>query len=126
MKCETCRFNRNTEYDKPCIIRREDCELYEEVEDLTPNEAIERLEQMIKWGDTYEVDEDACKLAIKALQKDIPIKVAKDKEPRFGMGYEYYDWVCPTCGWYLAPEPAIKNIPRRCGYCGQLLERVEE
>ena len=69
MKCETCRFNGNTEYDKPCIIRREDCELYEEVEDLTPNEAIERLEQMIKWGDTYEVDEDACKLAIKALKR---------------------------------------------------------
>ena len=69
MKCETCRFNGNTEYDKPCIIRREDCELYEEVEDLTPNEAIERLEQMIKWGDTYEVDEDACKLAIKALKQ---------------------------------------------------------
>ena len=69
MKCETCRFNGNTEYDKPCIIRREDCELYEEVEDLTPNETIERLEQMIEWGDTYEVDEDACKLAIKALKQ---------------------------------------------------------
>ena len=27
----------------------------------------DRLEQMIKWGDTYEVDEDACKLAIKLI-----------------------------------------------------------
>ena len=36
---------------------------------MTTDEAIERLEQMIEWGDPYEVDADACKVAIKALKQ---------------------------------------------------------
>lgn len=33
-------------------------------------EAIEELEQMIKWGDPYEINADACKVAIKALEQE--------------------------------------------------------
>ena len=33
------------------------------------DEIIECLEHMIKWGDPYEVDTDACKMAIKALKQ---------------------------------------------------------
>ena len=47
-------------------------------------------------------------------------------EPRYGMGYEYYDWKCPTCGKFLAYEPDIKGIPNRCTGCGQLLSMPEE
>ena len=95
---------------------------------MTHDEMIDTLKGLVfgTFDRTTAKEREALDMAIKALQKDIPIKVAKSKEPRFGMGYEYYDWVCPTCGWYLAPEPAIKNIPRRCGHCGQLLERAEE
>lgn len=53
--------------------------------------------------------------------RDVPAKPVKSKEPRLGMGYEYYDWVCPTCGKFLAYEPNIDGIPRRCQNCGQRL-----
>ena len=37
---------------------------------MTRDEAIETLEEMIKWGDPYEVDADACGMAIEALKKE--------------------------------------------------------
>lgn len=57
-------------------------------------------------------------------QRDIEKLPEKCTEPRFGMGYEYYDWRCPTCKKFLAYEPDIKGIPRRCQNCGQLLAKV--
>lgn len=58
--------------------------------------------------------------------RDIAKLPVKYDEPRFGMGYEYYDWRCPTCGKFLAYEPNINGIPRRCQNCGQLLQRPTE
>ena len=55
---------------------------------------------------------------------DFPRKPVKYEEPRYGMGYEYHDWKCPKCGKFLAMEPNIKGIPRRCQNCGQLLIKV--
>lgn len=37
---------------------------------MTRDEAIETLEEMIEWGDSYEVDYDACKIAIEALRQE--------------------------------------------------------
>lgn len=54
-------------------------------------------------------------------EKDIPKMVEQYKEPRFGMGYEYYDWKCPTCKKFLAYEPNIDGIPKRCPNCGQAI-----
>lgn len=50
----------------------------------------------------------------------------KSKIPRYGMGYDYYDWICPTCGNFLAFEPDIDHISQRCQKCGQLLIKPEE
>jgi len=41
----------------------------DDAEELTVNEAIEYIEQMIEWGDPYEVHIDACKMALEALKQ---------------------------------------------------------
>lgn len=55
--------------------------------------------------------------------KDVPKIPIKSEKPRYGMGNEYFDWVCPTCGKFLAYEPDIDGIPKRCKGCGQLLNK---
>lgn len=55
--------------------------------------------------------------------RDVPKKPIKDPVPRYGMGYEYNDWICPRCSKFLAYEPNINGIPRRCQGCGQLIEK---
>lgn len=58
-------------------------------------------------------------------EKDIKKWPIKDKDnPRYGHGYTYYDWICPTCGGFLSFEPAFDRIPRRCWTCGQLLKEL--
>ena len=57
-------------------------------------------------------------------KRDVAKTPEKDKRARFGMGYEYHDWICPVCGKFLAYEPSPENIPHRCGECGQLLESL--
>lgn len=44
--------------------------------------------------------------------------------PRYGMGNEYIDWICPSCDFFLAFDCAFKDIPRRCPNCGQLIKRI--
>ena len=63
-----------------------------------------------------DVDEWAVEIAVEAMKKQFPMHPAKSKKPRYGMGYEYYDWVCPTCGCFLVPEPQkIGNHHCKCG-----------
>ena len=58
--------------------------------------------------------------------RDREIEPFKNAVPRYGMGYEYHDWLCPTCGSFLAYEPDIENIPKRCGNCGQFLKKPKD
>ena len=51
-----------------------------------------------------------------------PVPPVKNPEPRYGMGYEYHDWYCPSCKRLLAYEPDIKGIPSIC-LCGQKIDR---
>lgn len=60
------------------------------------------------------------------LQKETPTEPIQSKEPRYGMGDVYHDWICPMCEHFLVYEPDIRNIPKRCPCCGQLLKKVEE
>ena len=62
---------------------------------------------------------EAFDMAISALKKQIPKKPEKSKIPRYGMGYEYYDWCCPTCERFLAFEPSKGD--HHC-YCGQAID----
>lgn len=58
--------------------------------------------------------------------RDRAVKPVKTAVPRYGMGDEYHDWICPTCGIRLAYEPDIESIPKRCQNCGQLLKKPSE
>lgn len=58
-------------------------------------------------------------------EKDTPKQPVKDKaHPRYGMGYEYCDWMCPSCEMFLAFEPAFEKIPERCPKCNQRLTHL--
>ena len=62
-------------------------------------------------------------MAISALEKQIAKKPEQSKTPRYGMGYEYYDWCCPTCGRFLAFESSKGD--HHCT-CGQKIDWEEE
>lgn len=63
---------------------------------------------------------EACDMAMDALKKQIPVKPVKSKDPRYGMGYVYHDWVCPSCGKFLAYEPEESGC-HHCK-CGQAID----
>ena len=87
---------------------------------MTPQEK-DRIENAIRHIQTAtDIDPWAMELAVEALEKQIPKKPVQDKKPRYGMGYEYYDWVCPTCGCFLAHEPQRKGN-HHC-VCGQAID----
>lgn len=58
--------------------------------------------------------------------KDIAEVPVKSPVPRYGMGYEYHDWICPMCDAMVAYEPDIENMPARCRKCGQLLKKPKQ
>lgn len=59
--------------------------------------------------------------AITAVSREFAKKPIKDEHIRSGMGYEYHDWICPTCKSFLAYEPAFSKIKEICPKCGQRL-----
>jgi hypothetical protein len=75
------------------------------------------------WDQLSEPDREAMEMAFSALEKQIPKKPEQSKIPRYGMGYEYYDWCCPTCGRFLAFESSKGD--HHCT-CGQAIEWEEE
>lgn len=75
---------------------------------------------MVGWCENHCRLSEAFDMAVDAMKKQIPVKPVKSKDPRYGMGYEYYDWECPTCGGFLAPEPA-RSGDHHCK-CGQAID----
>ena len=81
---------------------------------MTAEEAIDYL--LDPAGQTIERHAEAVNMAVRALRKQIPLKPRKSLIPRYGMGYAYYDWICPRCGTFLAFEPErTGNHHCRCG-----------
>lgn len=82
-----------------------------------------------------ETDDAKCKIAlmcaIEKVSKDIPkFPVKLMSQPRYGMGYEYFDYTCPTCGSFLAFEPEGNRrkehkVQTRCEDCGQIIDWSE-
>ena len=72
--------------------------------------------------------EEALLMAIDALKKQIPMEPVKSKTPRYGMGYVYHDWECPSCGGFIAFETDINGLQKKhhCNKCGQALKKEEE
>ena len=75
-------------------------------------EAIAQLKEINREAHIYS---EAVEMAISALEKQIPKKPEQSKIPRYGMGYEYYDWYCPTCGRFLAFESSKGDHHCTCG-----------
>lgn len=76
--------------------------------------------------DCYSAKEvEAYNMAKKALEKDIPKAPKKSDTPRYGMGYEYYDWYCPTCNNFLAFECDAKRQYIHHCECGQRLNWIK-
>lgn len=68
--CRTCRFGSEYELDKPCIVYREDCPLYEKEGDgMTGEEAIKTLKGEA-WINCQEKWFEALDMAIKALEQE--------------------------------------------------------
>lgn len=60
------------------------------------------------------------------IEKQIPKMAIRSKEPRYGMGEEYYDWICPTCGKWLAYSPDRRRYEIHHCICGQKLDWSDE
>ena len=62
----------------------------------------------------------ALRLAIAAVELTTQKQPVHNPTPRYGMGDEYYDWVCPNCGTFLAYETQMTG-PHHCK-CGQAIK----
>lgn len=61
-------------------------------------------------------------ICIEALEKQIPKHPVQSNEPRYGMGNEYYDWICPTCGEWLAWQCDSERFNIHHCQCGQRID----
>ena len=88
-KCDTCRFQNEDEYHKPCIVYRDDCELYEKKE-MTRAEAIRHLEDILCENKTvnhsdmviFEQEKEALRIAINSLKVDEMYDLYMEKAER--------------------------------------------
>lgn len=94
---------------------------------MTNHKTIKGLRYLANEFSGYKPNEEMFEMAIKVLEKQIPKKPVKSKEPRYGMGYAYYDWECPSCGGFLVFEPDLDRLRKihHCR-CGQALTWEDE
>lgn len=78
-RCDDCRYNQEPEYNKPCVVYRDDCPLYQKEGDgMKREEAIKELSEMRTdaWTDTRQMEALAEGIkAIKAIE-DIKAEIA--------------------------------------------------
>lgn len=99
--CRTCRYGNEYELDKPCVVYRDDCPLYEKRGDaMTREEVIKGLEGYIPWADEYEVDIEVLTGALELLKQEpsgdlISRQAVLDILEKEGhkWGNDYRDWV---------------------------------
>ena len=95
------------------------------MKDLSYKQAIEILNE-IDWENHDQ--ELALNMAIQELNKYIPKEPIQPKDKiRYGMGYDYHDYYCPTCGEFLEPEPKGNRLKEesalsKCGCCNQKIK----
>ena len=94
---------------------------------MREKEVVEVLEKekqyMLGHGGDYQAK--AIGIAIEIINKNIPMNPIKSKIPRYGMGYDYYDWFCPSCGDFLAYECDYEREKIHHCICGQRLKWEE-
>lgn len=107
---------------------------------MTPQEAIERVKIVLKNCEFTRADKKSLKIAISALEKQIPKKPIPFKRTAhdfqsdvckhsgyycehikpFNHEYQYIDYKCPACG-HLTND----GVANYCGDCGQALDWSE-
>lgn len=113
--CESCRYRNNTEYEKPCIIYRDDCEYYEK----------ER-------GDMNEVGVEIVKTeeSEESGMKYLNINVSDDEVERnpdivrLCADAGILEYVKPKTGHWIADEVQLPDrvvLNYHCSVCGRKL-----
>ena len=135
-KCDDCRYNQEPEYNKPCVVYREDCPLYQkEGYGMTRDEAIMTLKGEA-WINCQEKWLEALDVAIKALEQEprwipvserlpedktyvlttikVPNRVAHARSGWYGGGYFHNDngdtWKATDIevkAWMPLPKPYV-------------------
>lgn len=98
---------------------------------MTESEAIKYLNREILRGNMQnDTQTSAYELAIKALEKQIPLKPDRPKMDR--LGYTYEDYSCSICGHFFGYESGAKETLKSgyvptiyCQKCGQRLNWSE-
>ena len=89
---------------------------------MTESEAIIELQQNIDMPFGNNVSDEASRMAINALEKQIPKKPRKTDLYR-GMFRRIYAYVCPTCGnACLEKQENERQDTMFCWNCGQKLD----
>ena len=82
---------------------------------MTYEEAIERIKCILKNNSFTKADKNALKLAIEAIEKQIP------KKP-LHMHKNYYCPICKEDGWMLWDDAVPNDMDKYCGMCGQAID----
>ena len=82
---------------------------------MTYEEATERIECILKNNSFTKADKNALKLAIEALEKQIP------KKP-LHMHKNYYCPICKEDGWMMWDDAIPNDMDKYCGMCGQAID----
>ena len=82
---------------------------------MTYEDATERIKCILKNNSFTRADKNALKLAIEALEKQIP------KKP-LHMHKNYYCPICKEDGWMLWDDAVPNDMDEYCGKCGQAID----
>ena len=82
---------------------------------MTYEEATERIECILKNNSFTKADKNALKLAIEALEKQIP------KKP-LHMHKNYYCPICKEDGWMMWDDAVPNDMDKYCGMCGHAID----
>lgn len=124
--CETCRYGRMYELDKPCVVYRDDCPLYQKVgdgmtDDLISREAVlDVLEKEgHKWGNDYRDWVDA----IEEIKKLPPVNPQEPKTGHWIRMKAYEKWECSECSTVFRFTFKEHNY---CPNCGARMESEDD
>ena len=88
---------------------------------MTNEEAIEAFLPTVHNEAFIDGFQDACRLAVQALEKQIPMKV-KEKQVVEDEAFCNLDFLCPACKNAVIGQPYEPNY---CKHCGQALKWEE-
>jgi len=110
--CDTCTYRNNVEQLKPCIIYRDNCEYYEKEGNMTKEQSIKWLKDMLKNFDLpQEQYQTALEMAIKALEQESKTGHWIDHKHN-GMAYIE----CSKCSsWFLRMYLTRNSYCPNCG-----------